>query len=102
MLEEAKQWENSGIKFVPVLYAALPENDWQGRTGLVHQAVLYDFNDLSGHEIYACGTPTMVDAARRDFTAQRGLPDESFFSNAFAPTPESNSPFQVYKSPFQP
>lgn len=100
MLEEAKQWESSGIKFTPVLTEALPEDDWQGRTGLVHRAVLDDFNDLSAHEIYACGTPAMVEAARRDFTAQRGLPDASFFSNAFAPTPESNSPFQEYKSPF--
>lgn len=100
MLEKAKQWENSGIKFTPVLTAALPENDWQGRTGLVHQAVLDDFNDLSAHEIYACGTPAMVEAARRDFTAQRGLPDASFSSNVFAPTPEFSSPFQEYKSPF--
>ncbi|MDO8293562.1 MAG: CDP-6-deoxy-delta-3,4-glucoseen reductase [Gallionella sp.] len=100
MLEKAKQWENSGIKFTPVLTEALPENDWQGRTGLVHQAVLDDFNDLSAYEIYACGTPAMVEAARRDFTAQRGLPDASFFSNVFAPTPEFSSPFQEYKSPF--
>jgi len=100
MLEEAKQWESSGIKFIPVLTEALPEDHWTGRTGLVHQAVLGDFNDLSTHAIYACGTPAMVDAARSDFTARRGLPDASFFSNAFAPTPEFNSPFQAYKSPF--
>lgn len=100
MLEEAKQWENSGIKFTPVLSAALPEDHWEGRTGLAHQAVLDDFNDLSGYEIYACGTPAMVEAARRDFTAQRDLPDMSFFPNAFAPTPEFSSPFQAYKSPF--
>ena len=100
MLEEARQWESSGIKFTPVLSAALPEDHWEGRTGLVHQAVLDDFSDLSGHEIYACGTPAMVDAARRDFAAQRGLPDESFLSNAFVPMQEFNSPFQAYKSPF--
>ncbi|HYR05616.1 MAG TPA: CDP-6-deoxy-delta-3,4-glucoseen reductase [Gallionella sp.] len=101
MLEEVSQWENSGVRFTPVLSEALPEDHWKGRTGLVHQAVLDDFNDLSGHEIYACGTPAMIEAARRDFTAQRGLPDTSFFSNAFAPTPEFNNPFQTYKSPFQ-
>jgi hypothetical protein len=43
----------------------------------------------------------MVNDARRDFTAQRGLPNESFFSSAFVPTPEFNNPFQAYKSPFQ-
>lgn len=100
MLEKARQWESSGIRFTPVLSAALPEDDWQGRTGLVHQAVLDDFNDLSGHEIYACGAPAMVDAARRDFTAQRGLPEEAFFASAFVPTPAFVNPFQAYKSPF--
>jgi len=100
MLDKARQWESSGIRFTPVLSEALPEDGWQGKTGLVHQAVLDDFDDLSGHEIYACGTPAMVDAARRDFTALRGLPEESFFSDAFAPTPEFNNPFQQYRSPF--
>ncbi len=100
MLEEAKQWESRGIQFAPVLSEALPEDGWQGRIGPVHQAVLDDFDELSGHEIYACGAPAMVDAARRDFTARRGLPDESFFSEAFAPMPEFNNPLQAYKSPF--
>jgi len=97
MLEEVKQWEGSGLKFIPVLSEALPEDGWQGRAGLVHQAVLADFDDLSGYEIYACGAPAMVDAARRDFIAQRGLPEISFISEVFAATP---SAFQEYKSPF--
>lgn len=100
MMEQAKQWESHGVRFVPVLSEALPEDGWQGRAGLVHQAVLEDFADLSGHEVYACGTPAMVDAARLDFTAQRGLPEASFFSDAFAPMPEFISPFQAYKNPF--
>ena len=100
LLEEARQWENGGIKFTPVLSEALPEDGWQGRTGLVHQAVLDDFNDLSGHEIYACGTPAMVEAAHRDFTAQRGLPEASFLSSAFVPAQEPVSPFQTYGNQF--
>jgi CDP-4-dehydro-6-deoxyglucose reductase len=43
MLDKARQWENSGIKFTPVLSEALPEDAWQGRTGFVHQAVLDDY-----------------------------------------------------------
>jgi CDP-4-dehydro-6-deoxyglucose reductase len=35
----------------------LPEDAWPGRTGLVHQAVLDDFADLSGYQVYACGAP---------------------------------------------
>ena len=88
MLEKARQWENSGIKFTPVLSEPLPDDNWQGRTGLVHQAVLDDFRDLSGHEVYACGAPVMVEAAHRDYTAQRGLPEESFFSDIFTFAPK--------------
>jgi CDP-4-dehydro-6-deoxyglucose reductase len=83
LLELAKQWNSYGIHFTPVLSESLPGDHWQGRTGFVHQAVLDDFTDLSGHEVYACGAPAMVEAAHRDFTHQRGLPDEAFFSDAF-------------------
>ena len=62
---------------------ALPEDGWTGRTGFVHQAVLQDFADLSGHQVYACGAPIVVDSARAAYTAQRGLPPEEFYADAF-------------------
>lgn len=71
------------LRFVPVVSDATPQDGWSGRTGLVHRAVLEDFADLSGHQVYACGAPVMVDAARRDFQAQAGLPAEEFFADAF-------------------
>ena len=71
------------LSYVPVISDALPEDHWSGRTGYVHQAVLDDFADLSGHEVYACGAPVVVDAARSSYTSQRGLPEECFFANAF-------------------
>jgi CDP-4-dehydro-6-deoxyglucose reductase, E3 len=89
MLDKARQWESSGIKFTPVLSEALPEDAWQGRTGFVHQAVLDDYIDLSAYEVYACGAPVVVEAARRDFTAQRKLPNDAFYSDAFTFTPKS-------------
>lgn len=100
MLEEARQWEERGVGFTPVLSGALPDDRWTGRSGAVHQAVLDDFGDLSGHEVYACGTPEMVDAARRYFTVQRGLPEASFFCSAFVPAQEPLSPFQTYGNQF--
>jgi len=69
--------------YVPVLSEPLPEDAWTGRTGLVHQAVLDDFPDLSEYQVYACGAPLMVEAARRDFTLQRGLPPNEFFADSF-------------------
>lgn len=76
------QQEHDNFSFIPVIQAPLPEENWHGRTGHVHAAVLADFADLSGYQVYACGAPVMVAAARRDFIA-RGLPPEEFYSDAF-------------------
>jgi CDP-4-dehydro-6-deoxyglucose reductase len=69
--------------YVPVISDALPEDQWTGRTGFVHRAVMEDFADLSGHQVYACGVPVMVESARRDFTHERGLPIDEFFADSF-------------------
>ncbi len=71
------------LSYVPVLSDAKPEDQWSGRTGFVHQAVLQDLPDLSGHEVYACGAPIMVQSAQRDLVAQAGLPAEYFYADAF-------------------
>jgi len=78
-------WQQAHVSFdfIPVLSQPRPEDAWPGRTGHVHEAVLADFADLSGYQVYACGAPAMVEAARRDFIA-RGLPEDEFFSDAFA------------------
>jgi len=89
MLGMAKHWESLGIVFTPVLSEPLPEDNWQGRTGFVHRAVLEDYSDLSAHEVYACGAPVVVEAAHTDFTTTRGLPNESFFSDAFTFVPKT-------------
>ncbi len=75
--------EQPNFRYVPVLSDARPEDGWVGRTGFVHRAVMEDFPDLSGHQVYACGAPLMIDAARRDFSALCGLPDDQFFADAF-------------------
>lgn len=79
--ELARSWEATlpGLRYVPVL----SDEAWDGRGGLVHQAVLDDFADLSAHEVYACGAPAMIDAARTSFCAGRGLPEDAFFADAF-------------------
>jgi CDP-4-dehydro-6-deoxyglucose reductase len=71
------------LRYVPVLSEPRPEDGWRGRSGLVHQAVMQDLPDLSGHQVYACGAPIVVESARRDFVARCGLPDEEFFADAF-------------------
>jgi CDP-4-dehydro-6-deoxyglucose reductase len=73
------------LRYVPVLSEARPEDAWTGRTGFVHRAVMEDGPDLSGYQVYACGSPLMVEAAHRDFTTRCGLPEEEFYSDAFTP-----------------
>jgi CDP-4-dehydro-6-deoxyglucose reductase len=75
--------EHPHFTYIPVVSDALPEDAWLGRTGFVHRAVMEDLPDLSGHQVYACGVPVMVDAARRDFTVQCGLPENEFFCDSF-------------------
>ena len=71
------------LRYVPVVSEALLEDQWRGRTGFVHAAVMHDLPDLSGYQVYACGAPIMVDSAQRDFVAQCALPAEEFFADAF-------------------
>jgi CDP-4-dehydro-6-deoxyglucose reductase len=51
--------------------------------GFVHRAVMEDFPDLSGHQVYACGAPIVVESARRDFSAQCKLPPDEFYADSF-------------------
>lgn len=85
MQDLAQQWAGSmpNLSFIPVVSEALPEDDWTGRTGYVHQAVMDDFPDLSGYQVYACGAPLMVSSAKHDFLQSRNLPEQEFFADAF-------------------
>ena len=81
----AQNWAATipNFSYVPVVSDALPEDAWTGRTGFVHKAVMQDFPDLAGHQVYACGAPIVVDSARREFVAQCKLPDDAFFADSF-------------------
>jgi NAD(P)H-flavin reductase/ferredoxin len=67
--------------FIPVL--SEPDGTWTGRTGFVHHAVMQDFPSLAAHQVYACGVPVMINAARQDFVEQCALPSDAFFCDAF-------------------
>ena len=85
-LPEKWRQEHANFSYVPVLSEARADDGWVGRTGLVHHAVMEDFPDLSGHRVYACGAPVMVEAAHADFTSRCKLPDDEFYSDAFTPS----------------
>lgn len=62
--------EHDNFTFVPVV------------SGFVHEAILRDFPDLSGYQVYACGSAGMVQAAHPAFSAH-GLGPDDCFSDAF-------------------
>jgi NAD(P)H-flavin reductase len=88
LAEMPRQWaaEHENFSFVPVLSDPAPGDRWEGRTGLVHEAILADFPNLAGHQVYACGSAAMVEAAHPAFRA-RGLAQDDCFSDVFRPAP---------------
>jgi NAD(P)H-flavin reductase/ferredoxin len=86
------QWarEHANFTFVPVLSDAAPEDQWSGRTGLVHEAILADFPDLAGYQVYACGSAAMVEAAHPAFRAH-GLAQDDCFADAFRLAPRAGA-----------
>lgn len=81
-LPESWAAAQANIKFIPVLSEPAAADAWTGRSGFVHQAVTVDHPNLADFEVYACGSPGMIDAAKADFL-NAGLPEEAFFADAF-------------------
>jgi CDP-4-dehydro-6-deoxyglucose reductase, E3 len=81
VLEQVAQMPH--LTYIPVVSDATAQDAWTGRTGFVHQAVMQDTPDLSGHQVYACGAPIVVDSALAQYTAQCGLPAEEFYADSF-------------------
>ena len=80
---KTKTAEMPHLRYVPVISDARPEDAWTGRSGFVHLAVLQDFPDLSAHQVYACGSPIVVDSAHAAYTRQAGLPEDEFYADSF-------------------
>lgn len=79
-----KSWaaEHENLDYTPVLSEPDTETPWPGETGFVHEAVLRAYPDLSGHDVYACGPPVMIDAAKTSFT-EHGLVSARLFYDSF-------------------
>ncbi len=84
--------EMPNLRYVPVLSEAQTEDAWTGRTGFVHRAVIEDFADLSGHQVYACGAPIVVESAQRDFSVLCGLPEDEFYADSFTSEADKHLP----------
>ena len=93
-LPVAWQREHPNFTFIPVLSDPKPEDNWQGRSGFVHQAIVDDFASLAGYQVYACGAPIMIELGQLAFTA-KGLPTDEFFADSFTYAPHEISTTQT-------
>lgn len=71
---------HADVRYVPVV--SDPGGTLDGRGGGVQDAVLEDSADLSTHDVYACGSPGMIDVLR-DALTTHGLRADRFFADSF-------------------
>jgi Na+-transporting NADH:ubiquinone oxidoreductase subunit F len=84
-VETMRRLEQSlpSFRFIPALSAPLPEDRWDGETGLITDVVGRHVGDASGMEAYLCGSPLMIDACV-DVLRTRGMDDTRIFFDKFA------------------
>jgi CDP-4-dehydro-6-deoxyglucose reductase len=83
----AEHWERElpHLQFHAVV--SDPEQAAGLRPGLVHEAVLADQPDLSGHDLYMSGPPVMIDASHQRFL-DAGLPEDRLYYDSFEYAPD--------------
>ncbi len=79
----ARQWSQQ-YSHIQAHVVVSDDAEWVGRRGLVHEAVLQDFANLTGCTVYACGSAVMISVAKKAFI-QQGLEEKAFHSDAFLP-----------------
>ncbi|MEX0732100.1 MAG: CDP-6-deoxy-delta-3,4-glucoseen reductase [Aquisalimonadaceae bacterium] len=70
------------FSYTPCLSDPAPDDQWQGRIGLVHNMLLQDYAALGDYDIYMSGPPGMIESARRDF-ADHGVNIDRLFCDSF-------------------
>ena len=81
--EEMQAWAaaHPHFQFIPVVEN--PADDWEGKTGFVHKAVMEDIVSLEPYDVYLAGPFKMAGIARDDFS-KHGAMREHMFADAFA------------------
>lgn len=85
---ETWQGEYTNFSFTPVVSEPDTSPAWKGRTGLVGNAVLQDFDSLENVTVYVSGGPAMV-YATLDAFVEKGMPEENMFSDIFSYAPRT-------------
>ena len=85
LVEEMKELEGKlpNFTFVPVLSEPMEDDKWEGKTGLVTDAVADHLKSGENVEAYLCGSPGMIDACVKVLT-DKGVPEELIYYDKFA------------------
>lgn len=85
MVEEMRRFESelASFRFVPVIAAPDPDEEWAGETGLVTQAVQRGVKNGPIAEAYLCGSPGMIDASIKVLN-DLGVTNDRVFFDKFA------------------
>ena len=69
LLDVVRDWGTATCQFPfqSCCFEPVAADQWAGRIGLVHEAMLADFPSLAGLSFYVCGSVRMVDAAVPEF-----------------------------------
>lgn len=80
--ELASQYPN--LTFTPVLSRGADQ--WSGTRGHVQDIAVSAHPDMTGWQVYACGSPTMVEQARKLLVGQHGVAERDYHADPFTST----------------
>lgn len=95
-----KRWQRARpeLRYEPVISNRENGQVWNGREGLVHEAVLASFESLHAWDVYACGAPAMVQAVRLACIDRLRLPSDRFYNDSFVSGPAIGGPSRTIAS----
>ncbi|MDD5677924.1 MAG: FAD-binding oxidoreductase [Kiritimatiellae bacterium] len=85
LLDEMQSFEQSlpDFRFIPALSRPLPEDQWQGETGLITEVLKRQLADQYPGEAYLCGSPSMIQACI-NVLCEKGVANDRIYYDSFA------------------
>ena len=80
------QWSATGVHYHPIVSEADPDENWNGRHGLLYEGIIADYEHLKSCETFISGSPTMV-YATVDAIVSEGFQFENIHSDVFEYAP---------------
>lgn len=71
------------FRFIPALSQPLPEDNWQGETGIITEVLSRHLKTGDNTEAYLCGSPGMIDACVKTLT-DKGIPENLIYYDKFS------------------